>query len=161
MIKVYVGINTSNSTPPTSWTQATNGGAIPGAGAGTDLTDKYIWVKSLLTTTTASNTPQLNSLTVKVTRRAKRYTKGTWRNPPLSLDAITEAVGSLLSQIAATAPTGTAIKYLAGISASDTTEPGTWYQQTPEQALSVIAQGSDYGGKYLWIDCLLYTSRCV
>lgn len=156
-IKVYTGINNSSSTPPTSWTQATSGNAISGAGAGADLTGKYIWVKAVLTTTDASATPKLNSLTIKVTRSAKRYAKGTWRNPPLDLATITEAAGSLLTATA-TAPAGTTIIYRAGISTGNTTAPETWATQTLGQAISVITQGADYTGKYLWIEIELQTT---
>lgn len=156
-IKVYTGINNSSSTPPTSWTQATSGNAISSAGAGSDLTGKYIWVKAVLTTTAATSTPQLSSLTIKVTRRAKRYAKGTWRNPPLSLDAITEAAGSLLSRTAEV-PSGTSAKYYAAVNSSNTVPPTTWTEQTPGQPLSVITQAGDFSDKYLWIEIELTTT---
>ena len=70
---------------------------------------------------------------------------------------ITEAAGSLLTATA-TAPAGTTIIYRAGISTGNTTAPETWATQTLGQAISVITQGADYTGKYLWIEIELQTT---
>lgn len=91
---------------------------------------------------------------IKITSSYKP--SGTWIGPPLILDAITEAAGSLITRTA-TLPAGTSAKYYAAVT-SDETPPTAWTEQTPEGAISVITPGGNYSGKYLWLKIDLATT---
>lgn len=74
-------------------------------------------------------------------------TSGSWISPALSLDAITEAAGSLLTATI-NVPDGTSAKIYAGLADDDESEPSTWAEQAPGQPLTVIAPGNDYSDQY-------------
>jgi len=153
-IKVETALSTDGGNTYGPWLEAINGGSIPGIASDTDLSNAKLKIRQTLSTTDASVTPKLHSLSLNI---YAPYKSSGYRYKEYDISAV-GSVGSSKISWTENTPANTTLTVKAAVSTDGGSTYGSWQACTSGQAIPGLTQGMDISNARLKVQEDLGTS---